>query len=917
MDDLLQEFLVESCENLDQLDQDLVTLESDRGTPDLLARIFRTIHTIKGSCGFLGFTTLGAITHLGENLLSRLRDGTLQFDEEIATALLSLVDAVRQILANVETTTQEGDDDYSQLIEVLTSLQKKPAPSEPTTAEKTTANIEPATLEPIAATPVVPDTPAPGDSLRKSPGREPDLSLEEFLMESYGNLDQLDQDLVTLESDRGTPDLLARIFRTIHTIEGSCGNFGFTTFESITHLGENVLGRLQDDSLQLGEDVTTALLSLVDAVRQILANIETTNREGDDDYSQLIEALTSLQKRPAPSEESRSQAVPEEEPSPPAASEVTEDVTEQSLSGVPPAPGANALESGPGPSTADTNIRVDVRLLDTLMNHVGELVLARNRIAQFARNQEDRTLLAAYQRLDLITSELQEGVMKTRMMPIGTVWSRFPRVVRDLALECGKKVTLGMDGQETELDRTLIEAIRDPLTHLVRNAVDHGIEPPAVRLDAGKPETGTLALRAFHEGGQVNVEISDDGGGIDAQRIAQKAIESSLITPAQMASMNERELLNLVFAPGLSTAQTVTNVSGRGVGMDVVRNNIEKINGAIELQSEVGKGTVIKIRIPLTLAIIPALIVSCAGDRYAIPQVSLVELVRLEGAAVDKKIEVIHGAAVYRLRGNLLPLVSLRGILKIGDDGEVRDHNHTVTIVVLQADARQFGLVVDSVHDSEEIVVKPLGKQLKDLAVYAGATIMGDGKVALILDVVGLAQWSHVVSERSKAAPTDTATQAEQLHDYQTLLIFETMSGERMTLPLSDVARLERFARTDVEYAGRREVVQYRHQIMPLVHVSRTLTIDGPGEEGPRGEEKETLDVVVLTCRERSIGLVVDNILDIVRDRFVVQDLHSRKGVVGSVVVQGKVAELVDLDEIIRLSDPLLFGELVAAGAEA
>jgi two-component system, chemotaxis family, sensor kinase CheA len=391
-------------------------------------------------------------------------------------------------------------------------------------------------------------------------------------------------------------------------------------------------------------------------------------------------------------------------------------------------------------------------------------------------------------------------------------------VVRDLAKECGKKVEINMEGQETELDKTLIEAIKDPLTHLVRNAVDHGIETPELRRARGKPEMGTLFLRAYHEGGQVNIEISDDGSGINPERVVQKAIDRSLISPQQASQLSPREILNLIFMPGFSTAERVTNISGRGVGMDVVKSNIEKINGNIDLQSELGRGTIFKIKIPLTLAIIPALIVQCAGDRYAIPQVSLVELVRLEGEDIGKRIELVQGAPVYRLRGNLLPLLYLHRELRLEEarPATTRDEAlRAVNIVVLQADDRQFGVVVEGVNDTEEIVVKPLGKQLKELAVFAGATTMGDGKVALILDVLGLAQRAHVVSKRRERPTVEVAGQtAEQSGQRQTLLLFEGVQGERMALPLARVARLEKFTRAEVEQANHRQVVQYRGQIM-------------------------------------------------------------------------------------------------------
>ena len=413
-----------------------------------------------------------------------------------------------------------------------------------------------------------------------------------------------------------------------------------------------------------------------------------------------------------------------------------------------PAPAAEQAEAR-GSAVSDSTIRVDVGLLDKLMNLVGELVLARNQVLQFTSQSADSAFLATSQRLNLITTELQGSVMKTRMQPIGNVWSKLPRVVRDLAAACGKEVRLEMEGKETELDKTIIEAIKDPLTHIVRNSVDHGIERPETRVERRKPAEGCLKMRAYHEGGQVIIEITDDGGGIDCERVKQKALQRALITPEQAARMSDHEALYLIFLPGFSTAEKVTNVSGRGVGMDVVKTNIERIGGTVDLQSQPGKGTTLKIKIPLTLAIIPALIVTSGGDRFAIPQVSLLELVRLEVEQASQQIEFIHGAPVYRLRGQLLPFAYLNRELRLNDadDDGLKPSVEATTIVVLQADGHPFGLVVDEINDTEEIVVKPLGKQLKGVASFAGATIMGDGRVALILDVLGLAQRAGVVAE--------------------------------------------------------------------------------------------------------------------------------------------------------------------------
>jgi two-component system chemotaxis sensor kinase CheA len=564
---------------------------------------------------------------------------------------------------------------------------------------------------------------------------------------------------------------------------------------------------------------------------------------------------------------------------------------------------------------SDSSIRVDVGLLDKLMTLVGELVLARNQIIQFSTSQEDAGFLGTVQRLNLLTTELQAGVMKTRMQPIGNVWQKFPRVVRDLAVACGKQVRLDMEGQETELDKTIIEAIRDPLTHLVRNAIDHGIEPPEARKTGGKPAEGLLALHAFHESGKVIIEIADDGGGIDPQRVRDKAIRVKVITPEEAARLSDRELVNLIFLPGFSTADQVTHFSGRGVGMDVVRTNIERIGGAVDVESRPGRGTTVKMKIPLTLAIIPALTVAAGGERYCIPQVSLLELVRLEGEQARRGVEQIHGAPVYRLRGNLLPLVHLDQQLQVEP---TRPPGGEVNIVVLQADDRQFGLVVDAIHDTEEIVVKPLQKQLKAATAFAGATIMGDGRVALILDVVGLAQRANVVTAARGRALTERAAAAadESAARRQSLLLFAATDGSRMAIPLDQVARLEEFPRDALERTGSQAVVQYRGEILPLLDVARALRrlarADGPrararanGRPRDNGESGgDTTQVIVYAGAGRRVGLVVGGILDIVAEEVATRSRANRPGVLYTAVVQGRVTEFLDVAAVLGAGSP-------------
>ncbi len=744
-----------------------------------------------------------------------------------------------------------------------------------------------------------------------------DEIVKEFLVESTEGLDTLDRNLVALEKRPGDKELMGGIFRAIHTIKGTSGFLGFGRLESVTHVGESLLSDLRDGRKALTPEITSALLQLVDAVRAILGSIESTGIDGHEDFAALVDLLTRLQKgesvagkaegagKPKPEEKS-AKAVKAEAPA------VTAESVPSPVAAVPvPVPAVSATE-GPeakGSQATDSNIRVDVSLLDKLMNLVGELVLARNQILQYTATQEDSGFVATTQRLNLITTELQEGVMKTRMQPIGNVWAKFPRVVRDLALACKKQVRIEMEGKETELDKTIIEAIKDPLTHIVRNSVDHGMELPGDRVARGKPAEGRLLLRAYHEGGQVNIEISDDGGGVDVARVKAKAIQKGLITAEQATRMAEREIVNLIFAPGFSTAEQVSNISGRGVGMDVVKTNTEKIGGTVDVSSLPGQGTTLKIKIPLTLAIIPALIVTTGGDRFAIPQVSLLELVRLEGDEAGPGIEMVCGSPVYRLRGQLLPLVHLADALGLrsGGGGVPSASGEAVNIVVLQADEHSFGLVVDEINDTEEIVVKPLGRQLKGISAFAGATIMGDGRVALILDVLGIAQKSAVVSEARVRGQTEAAELTRlPSDDKQMLLLFRLGEGRRMAIPLSLVARLEEFPRSAIERAGNHQVVQYRDRLLPLLRLTELL-----GESGGDVEERDPLPVVVYAHAGRDVGLVVEHILDIVEEHLTVHRRQRPGAVYGTAVIQQQVTDLLDVRALIEGMDGLLF-----AGAE-
>lgn len=908
MGEIVNEFLVESYENLDQLDQDLIDLEQNPGDINILSSIFRTIHTIKGTCGFIGFSKLESVAHIGENLLGKLRDGELKLDPARTSALLAMLDAIRQILSCIENDNNEGNVDYSGLVETLTRLQTEDGPSE--------APAEPAVVE-VKAEPPAPETKKIEEPVAEEepvqPSAEIDDEMEpivnEFLVESYENLDRLDKDLVELEENPGNIDILASIFRTIHTIKGTCGFIGLHKLEKVAHVGENLLGKLRDGELALNPSRTSALLAMVDAIRQMLDCIEKDRNEGDVDYSQLVTDLGKLLTDEGCAELATAEPAPVTEPVAEKKEErkfvAAEDKKDRRQSnpveqaehvaknGDKRAPADRRKETR---GVADSSIRVDVDILDRLMNLVGELVLARNQILQYAPAKSDSSFIATSQHLNLVTTELQEGVMKTRMQPIGNIWSKFPRVVRDLSMAVGKKIRLEMEGKETELDKTLIEAIKDPLTHIVRNSCDHGIETPEKRLANGKDEEGVLLLRAFHEGGQVNIEIVDDGGGIDPEKIKKIALSKNVITQEQADRMGDRELVNLIFAAGFSTAEKVTNVSGRGVGMDVVRTNIEKIGGSVDIQSVTGKGTTLRVKIPLTLAIIPALIITTAEERYAIPQVNLLELVRLDGDQVKESIEMIQGAPVYRLRGNLLPLISLNDELKVAK----KEDSDAVNIVVLHADDRQFGMVVEGISDTEEIVVKPLSKQLKGIPAFSGATIMGDGKLALILDVMGLAQKASVISEHQEKSISKSSTTQGLAGDRETLLVFGLEKDDRMAIPLSEVARLEEFKRSDMEQSGDQDVVQYRGEIMPLIYLKKVLT--GSGTLGD--SEKELMQAVVFTRNGRSVGLIVERIIDIVEESVSVKRGANRPGMLGTIVVQDRVTDLLDIESVVQSADP-------------
>jgi two-component system chemotaxis sensor kinase CheA len=699
---------------------------------------------------------------------------------------------------------------------------------------------------------------------------------KEFLIESQEGLDRMERCLTDLEERPRDAALLGEIFRSVHTIKGATGFLGFKRLEKLAHAGENLLGLLRDRKMIVGTDVITALLQLLDGLRGILKIIETEGGEGGGDDAALIERLEELQvparsRKPAHAKagtpfaaQGDSGGVPAAQKSvaPTAAAPApSKPVSEPAEAAPVVATSAAAADTGKARTqaagtTAESTLRVDVNLLNRMMNLVGELVLTRNQVLQATSADPNMTVLS--RRLDMVTADLREAVMKARMQPVSNVFSKMPRMVRDLAQSLGRRVCLQMEGQETEFDKSLLEAIKDPLTHAVRNALDHGIEPPDVREAAGKAPEGILKLRASHEGSHVIIEVSDDGAGIAVEKVRQKAVERGLITLERAALLGERELLQLIFLPGFSTATAVTNVSGRGVGMDVVRTNVEKIGGKVEIDSRSGHGTTLKLRIPLTLAIIPALIVRSLNQSFALPQGALSELVHIPPERSATAIEWIEGAPLYRLRGRLLPLVFLERLLMPGPErilpcklAESRDN----FIAVLDADGRHFGLVVDSLADPEEIVVKPLSAVLKDIGLFSGATVLGSGDLALILDPGSIAVRAGVaMSSEDKAASAVEEESQDDATKKEYLLV--EAAGRRAAVPLADVLRIEQLPVSRIEYIGYRPVLNFEGQLLPVEDSGGILVA---AEEHPEAQ------IVVVVCREgsRHVGIAVSHVLDV------------------------------------------------------
>ncbi len=680
----------------------------------------------------------------------------------------------------------------------------------------------------------------------------------EFLIESQEGLDRMERCMTDLEERPQDAGLIGEIFRSVHTIKGTTGFLGFKRLEKLAHAGENLLGLLREGKLTANQPIITGLLQLLDGLRSILKTIEADNSEGEGADGVLIGWLEELQ-APAHAQATRHARVKADAAPAELATPVTAPSAQIPQSAAPAqkmpvqAEGEPVKPRAAAGSAAESSLRVDVTLLNRMMNLVGELVLTRNQVLQATAADPNLTLLS--RRLDMVTADLRESVMKARMQPVSNIFSKMPRIVRDLSQSLGRRVRLQVEGQDTELDKSLLEAIKDPLTHAVRNSLDHGIEPPEVREAAGKDPEGTLKLRAAQEGSHVIIEVSDDGAGIAVEKVRQKAIDRGLIAPERAAQLAERELLQLIFLPGFSTAAAVTSVSGRGVGMDVVRTNVEKIGGKVEIDSRTGKGTTLRLRIPLTLAIIPALIVRSVNQSFALPQGALSELVHIPPEKAAASIEWIEDAPLYRLRGKLLPLVFLEKLLMPGGQHKLTNERDNF-IAVLDADGRRFGLVVDGLADPEEIVVKPLSAVLKTIGLYSGATVLGNADLALILDpgAIALKAGVNLRAEEEASGASESESDADEGKSMDYLLV--EAAGRRAAVPLASVLRIEQVPVSRIEYIGYRPVLNFEGQLLPVEDSGGVLAA---AQDNPEAR------IVVVVCREggRHVGIAVSQVLDV------------------------------------------------------
>jgi len=944
-DETLQIFIDESLEHLADIQNDLLAIETAGADIDenLVNKVYRAAHSIKGGAGFMGLTNIKNLTHEMENILGKIRSREMVPNADIINILLLASDALVDLINNI---TQSNDIDISNHIESLLSItagvpEKKEAEVGTERLDDITAPIFISFPEQTGGFEINNDIISEG---RKG-GKYIYLIRFDLIHDVHTN-NKTPSDLISDMSSTGIVldkqiDLDAVGFLREKELPNQFPFFVlFATLVSPKDI--NLLFEINEEQIyELTDDLQVkSIAEYSDPDPDVLAS-----------ERQLIDEYRGDESLKTTSSDSQEETVGECSD---AEGLELEDVSEIKVEDAKTCMGGS-----------DASLRVNVSLLDTLMNLAGELVLSRNQLLQAISSGDPRAAETSGQRIDLITSELQEAIMLTRMQNIGIVFNKFPRVVRDLASDLGKDVELSLKGKEVELDKTIIEAIGDPLTHLVRNSVDHGIELPEDRQIIGKNPTGKIYLKAYHEAGQVNIEISDDGKGLDGRKLAATAVTKGLITEDQARMMSDKEKMNLIFMPGFSTAEKVTDVSGRGVGMDVVKTNLDRLGGVIDIDSKFGEGTTIRIKLPLTLAIIPSQIIVAGGDRYAIPQVNLEELLRIPANQVKDRVEIVGDAEVVRLRGKLLPLIKLADVigiestyfdykdgssktdrrrnisdrrskkspyfyedctdtenlkLKTGknedlnrnpeeiirDPKDRRFHaSSALNIVVVSTGAMKYGLVVDELNDSEEIVVKPLGRHLKVCKEYAGATIMGDGRVALILDVANLANIYGLTSVEGSDRATELAMEkvgADRTDkDRQSILVFRGADKEQFAIPINHVERIEKIKNTDIEEVGGKKVMKYRDGSLAL------FTIDQVAKVKPM-DIKEDLLVIVVNIADKEVGIMAVGPVDAREISVEVDDeTLKQKGILGSAIIGDHTTLLVDIYDLVHTLNPEWF----------
>jgi two-component system chemotaxis sensor kinase CheA len=905
---LANEFIVESKEHLETIEDDLLALERQQEAPEraLVDKLFRAMHSIKGGAGFIGLKGINNLAHRMETLLSLVRSGEIKPTQPIVEILLKGSDQINAMLDDLE---HSNDIDIGQMLANLDRLLENKA-SPQTKQEMQT----PAPIQVVETKTAYPFAVSQFDLKNRK-------SENCFLFVLQFDLSQM------AKSGGSSPVALIRdLMRAGEIIDGHLNHHGGDLRSSVpsrltydvlfaSPIPQEVLGQLLLDNLGVPD---LAVVAVEEADVAVATATVAVARAGSGERGAGSVAAPSP--APIPSATPSSQPIPATKPaSAPASTPAPRSplpAPAAAPAAAPQAPaGGGAAAAAVAAPPPEATVRINVEVLDELMTLAGELVLVRNQQLMVSE-KADPVLRAAVQRLNIVATELQESIMRTRMQPMGNLFSRFPRVVRDLGQKLDKQIELDVEGNEVEVDKTILESLADPMKHLVRNSCDHGLETTSQRMEAGKPAVGRIALRAFHEGGQINIVIADDGRGVNLAQVKAKALENGLKTAAELAAMPDQEAVRLIFLPGFSTAEQVTDVSGRGVGMDVVKTAIEKLGGQLDINTELGKGTTIQLRLPLTLAIIPSLVVGVGEHRYAIPQVNLEELVCLYDEEVLSKIEIARDQEVYRLRDQLLPLVRASELFEHEQPftsrlrteiterhrkqrAEMAAKGESLTFAVVKIGIRRFGLVVDRVIGTEEIVVKPMHPSLKHLRCLSGATVMGDGQVALILDIEGIAKHAGLSSDgMQRAAESAKHNRDEVQADAHHMLLFRYGAKEQFALALPLIKRIEPIKAAHIESIADKEFITVDGIPTAILRLDKLIKV------GPMQERKD-LFLLLPKHTRKPCGLLVSEVIDIDGTTGDVNTAaHREDGVLGTAIVREHLTLFPDLYRLIEMADP-------------